>query len=104
MAWLFTILAGLFEVLVVVGICMISIKKLFWGITLYLSSFIISLYFLHLAMRQIDMSIAYSAYTGIGVIGTVITGIIFWGESRRIMKFVYIAVIMAAIFVLKLAN
>lgn len=104
MSWLFIILAGMLEVVVVIGVRLISKKKYCVGIITYLSAFAISLTILHYGMDGVDISIAYAAYTGIGVIGTVITGILLWGESRNFSKFIYIALIIMSIAALKAAN
>lgn len=104
MSWLYILLAGLGEIVVVWGVRLVSEKKYLWGGLVYLSSFALSLWLLRLGMANVDMSVAYAAYTGIGVIGTVCSGIIFWHESRRPQKFIYIFIIMLCIFALKLSS
>ncbi|WP_420361538.1 SMR family transporter [Chromobacterium haemolyticum] len=41
-----------------------------------------SLFLLYLAMKTMEMSIVDTAYTGIGVVGTVVAGILFWAIKR----------------------
>jgi quaternary ammonium compound-resistance protein SugE len=58
--------------------------------------------FLSLALKQLPMGTAYSVWTGIGAVGTVIAGIVFLGESRDAPKLVCVALIATGIVGLKL--
>lgn len=104
MSWIFVILAGLLEIFVVSGIRMLAYKKYFYGIITYIFSLSTSIYFLHLSMKTIDASVAYAAYTGIGVIGTVLSGILFWSESKSIKKIVCIFFITCSVIMLKMSG
>ena len=61
-----------------------------------------SLGFLSLALKQLPMGTAYSVWTGIGAVGTVIAGIVFLGESKDAPKLVCVALIAIGIVGLKL--
>ncbi|WP_043970248.1 MULTISPECIES: multidrug efflux SMR transporter [Acinetobacter] len=104
MDWLLLITAGLLEVFVVKSIRDLIHKKYRTAIPLYLLSLTFSLFLLHLAMKTIDVSISYAIYTGIGVIGTILMGILFWGERKSIEKFFYVGVIVTGVITLKLAS
>ncbi|CAM4257898.1 DMT family transporter [Kerstersia similis] len=104
MNWVYLLLAGLLEIFVVAGIRDMALKRYARGIVVYALGISTSLSFLYLAMRSIDMSVAYTAYTGIGVIGTVLAGILFWGDKSGARKFIYLALIVGGIVVLKLAG
>ena len=82
MAWIILAIAGLFE-------CGWAIAlKASQGFTrpvpaiLTVISMGISLWLLAVAMRSIPVGTAYAAWTGIGVVGVAILGMIYFGESR----------------------
>lgn len=104
MSWLFIVLAGLLEVFVVVGIRQFTVKKYKSGVLIYTASLTSSLYFLHLAMKSVDMSVAYAAYTGIGIVGAALCGMLLWGDKKSIQKCLYIIVIIFSVAVLKVAG
>lgn len=102
--WVYLLLAGLLEVGVVIGIREISSGRYRTGIPMHVLGMSSSLYLLYLAMSSIDVSIAYAAYTGIGVIGTVIIGMTLWGEKASSRKIGYLTLMVIALVVMKLAG
>lgn len=62
---------------------------------------IVSFYFLALAMRDIPLGTAYAVWTGIGAVGTVILGMILFGEPRDLSRLACIALILAGVVGLK---
>ncbi|MEO7200258.1 MAG: SMR family transporter, partial [Dokdonella sp.] len=59
---------------------------------------------LALAMRHIPLGTAYAIWTGIGAIGTVILGMVLFGESRDILRVLCILLIVSGIVGLKLVG
>lgn len=55
-------------------------------------------------MKTIPIGTAYAVWAGIGAAGTVVTGIIFFGDSYHIVRLVSIALIIIGIVGLKLAH
>ena len=82
MAWFALFAAGLFEVGWAVGL------KYTEGFTRPLptaatiASMIISLGLLGLALRSLPLGTAYAIWTGIGTVGTVVLGIVLFGEAQ----------------------
>ncbi|MCU5182195.1 DMT family transporter [Bacillus toyonensis] len=104
MAWLFLILAGLFEML---GISMIN--KLHndrsWKSLLFLIlGFGISFLFLAYAMKTLPMGTAYAVWTGIGASGGAILGMLLYGESKDWRRIIFIAMVLGAAIGLKLVS
>ncbi|PEM57739.1 DMT family transporter [Bacillus wiedmannii] len=104
MAWLFLILAGLFEML---GISMIN--KLHndrsWKSFLFLIfGFGISFLFLAYAMKTLPMGTAYAVWTGIGASGGAILGMLLYGESKDWRRIIFIAMVLGAAIGLKLVS
>ncbi|WP_436897185.1 DMT family transporter [Acinetobacter gyllenbergii] len=104
MSWLLLIASGILEIFVVKSIRDLIHKKYRTAIPLYIVSLSASLFLLHMAMKNIDISISYAVYTGIGVIGTILMGIFFWGERKSVEKFFYVGVIVTGVITLKLAS
>ena len=59
---------------------------------------------LMLAQREVPMGTAYAVWTGIGSVGAFFLGIMLFKESKEIMRFVFVAVIIAGIIGLKLSS
>ncbi|HEY6942722.1 MAG TPA: quaternary ammonium compound efflux SMR transporter SugE [Dokdonella sp.] len=101
MPWLHLLLAGLAEIAWAVGL------KYTDGFSRPLptlgtvAGMIVSFYFLALAMRQIPLGTAYAVWTGIGAVGTVILGMLLFGESRDVARLACIALILAGVIGLK---
>lgn len=51
--------------------------------------------FLALAMREIPMAIAYAIWTGLGAVGAVLMGVIFFKESMTILRLLFLACIIS---------
>ncbi|MGA9566584.1 MAG: SMR family transporter [Candidatus Korobacteraceae bacterium] len=60
--------------------------------------------FLWLAQRQIPMGTAYAVWTGIGAVGTLIAGILVYGEPSTLLRLGSASLIVIDIVGLKLAR
>ncbi|MBC9249774.1 molecular chaperone [Pseudomonas alcaligenes] len=104
MSWIILFLAGLFEVGWAVGL------KYTDGFTrpiptlLTVGAMILSLALLGLAMKELPLGTAYAIWTGVGAIGTVIAGIILFGESMALMRLLSVGLIVAGLLGLKLSH
>lgn len=65
---------------------------------------IASFYFLALAMKNLPLGTAYAIWTGIGTVGTVILGMVFFNDSVNLMKIVFLGFIVVGIIGLKFAS
>ena len=59
---------------------------------------------LMLAQREIPMGTAYAVWTGIGSVGAFGLGILLFKESKEILRFVFVAIIIAGIIGLKISS
>lgn len=104
MQWLFLSIAGIFEV------CWAISLKYSQGFTRLVPSIvtivgmIASFYFLSLALKNLPLGTAYAIWTGIGTVGTVILGIIFFKEPIDITRLICIGFIIIGIVGLKLVS
>jgi quaternary ammonium compound-resistance protein SugE len=105
MAWVYLVVAGLFEIGWPLGL------KKGWGpdgihagwLVFAVVAMAISGALLMMAQRTIPMGTAYAVWTGIGAVGAFVTGIVLFGDSASAMRMVSIALIVAGIVGLKLA-
>ncbi|MFD2641260.1 quaternary ammonium compound efflux SMR transporter SugE [Pseudomonas japonica] len=103
MSWIILFFAGLFEVGWAVGL------KYTDGFTrplptaLTVAAMAVSLGLLGLAMKELPLGTAYAIWTGVGAVGTVIAGIILFGESMALVRLVSVALIIAGLIGLKVS-
>ena len=106
MAWILLIIAGLFEIGWPLGFKLASMhsKYFIWFIGLSILSMGLSGYFLYLAQKSIPIGTAYVIWTGIGAIGTVLLGILFFHDSSNIFRLLFLSLILIGIVGLKLVH
>jgi quaternary ammonium compound-resistance protein SugE len=106
MAWILLIIAGLFEIGWPLGFKLASMhsKYFIWFIGLSILSMGLSGYFLYLAQKSIPIGMAYVIWTGIGAIGTVLLGILFFHDSANIFRLLFLSLILIGIVGLKLVH
>jgi quaternary ammonium compound-resistance protein SugE len=104
MAWIILVFAGLFEIGWAVGL------KYADGFTrplpsvLTAASMVISLGLLGVALKSLPLGTAYAVWTGIGTVGTVVLGMLFYGEPADAARLGCIALIVIGIAGLKLVT
>ena len=103
MSWIILFFAGLFEVGWAVGL------KYTEGFTrpiptaLTVAAMLVSLGLLGLTMKELPLGTAYTIWTGVGAVGTVIAGIILFGESMALFRLASVALIIAGLVGLKIS-
>jgi quaternary ammonium compound-resistance protein SugE len=104
MSWIILFFAGLFEICWAVGL------KYTDGFTrpiptlLTVGAMIVSLALLGLAMKELPLGTAYAIWTGVGAVGTVIAGVLLFGESMAPIRLLSVALIVAGLIGLKLSH
>ena len=104
MAWFYLGVAGLLEIVWAAGLKSSagSIRVVMAGVTMI--AFIGSFYFLARALQHIPIGTGYAAWTGIGIVGTTILGIVVFGEGLSMLRAGSLALILIGITGLKLAS
>lgn len=102
MAWIILFLAGLFEIGWAVGLKYTDGFTKLWPSVGTLASMGVSVLLLAIALKTLPLGTGYAVWTGIGTIGTVIFGIIVFGESTEVLRIACIAIIIGGIVGLKL--
>ena len=104
MAWIYLILAGLFEVGGPVGLKLSQTNETrLLGLTLAVVFMAISGLLLWMAQRTIPIGTAYAVWTGIGASGTFLIGVMYFGDPTSLLRYVGVALIVAGVITLKLA-
>ena len=103
MPWIILFFAGLFEVGWAVGLKYTEGFTRPLPTTLTVGAMIISLGLLGLAMKELPLGTAYAIWTGVGAVGTVIAGIILFGESMALFRLASVALIIAGLVGLKIS-
>jgi len=104
MGWIYLVGAGLLEIGWAIGL------KYTQGFTrpvptvLTVLSMAVSLGLLGLALKTLPLGTAYAIWTGIGTVGTVILGIVLFGEAATAFRLACVGLILAGIVGLKLAT
>jgi quaternary ammonium compound-resistance protein SugE len=101
MAWLILIIDGLFEVGFTT--CLkLSNNFTRWGwATGFFACITMSFLLLNKASQTIPMGTAYAVWTGIGAVGTVIIGIMFFQEPVNLPRLLFIFLLIGSIIGLK---
>lgn len=101
MAWLSLFLAGICEITWAVSLKYTEgFSKLYPSI-ITLLAMVLSIVLLAHAVKYLPMGTAYAVWTGIGVVGTVVYGILVAGEPASLCRLFCIALIVCAISGLK---
>jgi len=103
MSWIILFFAGLFEVGWAVGLKYTDGFSRPLPTALTVGAMVISLGLLGLAMKELPLGTAYAIWTGVGAVGTVIAGIILFGESMALFRLARVALIIAGLVGLKIS-
>lgn len=99
MGWILILIGGICEVFWVSGL---KYADSFMLYSLTVLGIIFSFTCAILALKTIEVSICYTVFVGIGAAGGVIIGIVFFHESKSILKIVCVAVIISSTMGLKI--
>ena len=107
MNWLLLIIAGLFEV--GFATCLGKAKEASgaasaWWMTGFFICLAISMTLLYKASQTLPIGTAYAVWTGIGAVGTVLVGIIFFKEPADFWRLFFITTLIASIIGLKVVS
>jgi quaternary ammonium compound-resistance protein SugE len=104
MAWVVLFVAGVFEVGWAVCLKYTEGFTRLWPSVGFAAFMLASVYLLAVALKSLPLGTAYAIWTGIGAIGTVIFGILVFGESADPRRILCASLIVAGIVGLKLSS
>lgn len=97
MAWIYLFIAGLLEIAWAIGLRYTEGFSRLWPTAWTLVAMVASILFLAQALKTIPLGTGYAVWTGIGVVGTALFGMILFDESRDPFRLACILVIVAGI-------
>lgn len=101
MVWVLLVVAGIFEVGMVMGLNFSEGFTRLWPSLATLVSGGISFLLLSVAMKSIPVGTAYAVWTGIGAVGAVVVGILFLKEPAGLLRIGAIGLIVAGVVALR---
>ena len=104
MAWVYLIVAGVFECGWAIGIKYTDGFTKLVPSVLTIIAMAVSFWFLSMAMKTIPVGTAYAIWTGIGAVGVAILGMVLLEESRDVMRIFCLLLIVSGIVGLKLLS
>ena len=107
MNWLLLVIAGLFEV--GFATCLGKAKETTgaastWWLVGFLVCLSISMFLLYRVTQVLPVGTAYAVWTGIGAVGTVIMGILFFKEPADAWRLFFLCTLIASLIGLKLVS
>lgn len=103
-AWLALLLASLFEVGYALSVGgSEAFTVLGWSLAAIVF-FLLTLYFLSVALKRIDVGIGYAVWAGIGSVGAALLASVLLDQSLTLGQAVWLAVIILGVIWLKLAD
>ena len=102
MRWIYLLIAGVLEITWAVAMKMsdgftVLIPSIITGI-----GYIASAVFLSVALKQLPLGTAYAMWTGMGIVGTTLLGIVLFQEKLSVLQVICVILIVAGIAGLKI--
>ncbi len=101
MAWIYLVIAGLFECGWALGLKYTEGFSKPVPSVLTIIAMAVSFGFLSAAMKELPVGTAYAVWTGIGTVGVAILGVALFGEPFGLIRFFFILLIILGIAGLK---
>jgi len=102
--WLAILLAGLLEIAWAISLKYSDGLTRFWPSVGMVTSIALSFALLSVALKSMPFGTAYAMWTGIGAAGTMIVGMVAFGESTDVVRVTCLSLIIAGMVGLKLTS
>ncbi len=104
MSWVYLVLAGLFEVGFAVALKQSEGLSKLWPSLIFVVLGACSFFLLTRAMTSIPLGTAYAIWTGIGAVGTVLVGIVWFGDPAGGLRLLFLAMLLCSLVGLKFVS
>ena len=101
MGWLYVFLAAVFEMVGVLGLNLFSKRRSFINGLIYYSGIVAALVCLYVSFNYLQVSVAYAVWIGVGTAGAVVMNMVFFGESKSMLRIFSLIAIVAGVSGLK---
>ncbi|AQR60394.1 QacE family quaternary ammonium compound efflux SMR transporter [Brevundimonas sp. LM2] len=103
MAWVYLIIAGLFEIVWAYFMKQSEGFTRLWPSVATIGFMIVSFALLSQAMKVLPMGTAYVIWTGIGAVGAFVVGVVLLGESLTLWRVLAALLVVAGLVIFRLA-
>jgi quaternary ammonium compound-resistance protein SugE len=103
-AWLALLLAGVLEVVWALSLKATDGLTRFWPLMMTLSTIILSFGLFTFSLKSVPFGTAYAVWAGIGAAGSMIAGMVMFGESVDAFRIACLTLIIGGMIGLKLAS
>lgn len=104
MTWMYLFLGGFFEVVWASTMKMSNGFSHFWYSFSTVIGMLFSFGFLALAVKNLPLSIAYPFWTGIGAVGSIIVGVVFFKDQLSLLTWVFVILLIVGILGIKFTS
>lgn len=103
MAWLYLFIASVFEIVWAIKLKQVATSPTVTGWLVVIFAAVVSLLSLAAALRSLPISIAYPLWVGIGIGGTVLAGVVLFGEHINPTRILGLFLLLGGILALKVS-
>lgn len=104
MTWIYLLMGGLFEVVWASTMKLSNGFTQLWYSILTVIGMVFSFGFLALAVKQLPLSISYPVWTGIGAVGSILIGVIFFKDHLSPLTWFFVVLLIVGILGIKFAS
>ncbi len=104
MAWIYLVVAGLFEVVWAIGLKYTEGWTRLWPGVGTLAAMVVSFWCLSQSLKSIPIGTGYAIWTGIGAVGAAALGIVLFGDSASWPRLLCIGLIVSGVIGLKMVS
>ncbi len=104
MGWIYVLVASVFEISWAIGLKYSDGFTQIKASAFTVITMILSYVFLALGVKEIPVGTAYAVWTGIGAVGVAIYGMLFFNESKEILRVLFILLIVTGVIGLRLTS
>ena len=104
MAWIYLVVAGLFEVVWAIGLKYTEGWTRLWPSVGTLAAMVVSFWCLSQSLKSIPIGTGYAIWTGIGAVGAAALGIVLFGDSASWPRLLCIGLIVSGVIGLKVVG
>jgi len=104
MSWLYLLIAGLCEIGFASSLKFTEGFTKLWPSVFFLICIVASFHFLEKSLAEIPIGTAYAVWTGIGITGTAIVGMVLFEEPFSLWRVFFLSTLIASIVGLKFVS
>lgn len=104
MGWVYILIAAIFEISWAVGLKYSEGFSQLKASIFTVVTMILSYVFLAMGVKQIPVGTAYAVWTGIGAVGVAIYGMIYFNESKEVLRILFILLIVSGVIGLRMTS